>query len=78
MKIKVTNKLSNGEVIRNEHTIEQGCVYIELNGYTYYIDSDPDETIIHRWETDSDEDKSEEPIGWKDCMKEDFKFLTSN
>jgi len=60
----------------NQHvTIEQGCVYVELNGYTYYFDSSEDETIISRWETDNDEDKSEEPIGWKDVMKEEFKFL---
>jgi hypothetical protein len=76
MKIQITNRLSNGQVIRNEHTIEQGNVYIELNGYTYYIDSDPDETIIHRWETDSDADYCEEPKGWKDFMKDEFKFLT--
>jgi hypothetical protein len=61
----------------NEHTIiEQGCVYIELNGYTYYFDSSEDETIIHRWETDSEADYTEEPKGWKDCMKDEFKFLT--
>jgi hypothetical protein len=59
----------------NQHvTIEQGCVYVELNGYTYYFDGNEDETTILRWETDSEEG-IEEPNDWKDVSKVEFKFL---
>ncbi len=76
-KIKYMKVQINQLGIENQNiTIEEGSVYIELNGYTYYFDSSEDETIIRRWETDNNEDYSEEPKGWKDCTKVDFKFLT--
>ena len=32
------------------------CLYIELNGWTYYIDDSTNEQIIHKWNDDMEED----------------------
>jgi hypothetical protein len=68
MKVKITNQLSNGEVIRTEHIIESGNVRIVMGDYTYYIDdSIPNDAILVREltediETDYQYDNTEYPI----------------
>lgn len=67
MKVKITNQLRNGEVIRTEHIIERGNVRIEMGDYTYYIDdSIPNDPILVREltediETDYQYDNTEYP-----------------
>jgi len=54
----------------------QGGVYIEMGDYTYYFDdSIPDEPIIIRYLTESEDFDNSEVATWLSIHKPDFKFL---
>ena len=38
----------------------QECLYIEINGWTYYIDDSTNEQIMDKWVTGTEEDPPEE------------------
>ena len=38
----------------------QECLYIEINGWTYYIDDSTNEQIIDKWVTGTEEEPPEE------------------
>jgi|9_EtaG_2_1085328.scaffolds.fasta_scaffold82393_1 hypothetical protein len=38
----------------------QECLYIEINGWTYYIDDSTNEQIMDKWVTGSEEELPEE------------------
>ena len=37
----------------------QECLYIEINGWTYYIDDSTNEQIMDKWVTGTEEDNIE-------------------
>ena len=37
--------------------IREGCMYIELNGWTYYIDDSTNEQIIEKWKKGTEEEQ---------------------
>ena len=40
--------------------VREGCVYIELNGWTYYIDDSTNEQFMDKWVTGTEEEPPEE------------------
>ena len=38
----------------------QECLYIEINGWTYYIDDSTNEQIMDKWATGTEEEPPEE------------------
>lgn len=63
----------NGNLNRYTYEIEDGCAYIEINGFTYYVDDTAGEPYIIRYETDV-EDAAQQYPDWKNINGE-FKFL---
>tara|TARA_R100001086_G_scaffold205529_1_gene121354 strand:+ start:1750 stop:1887 length:138 start_codon:yes stop_codon:yes gene_type:complete len=39
--------------------VREGCVYIELNGWTYYIDDSTNEQIMDKWVTGTELEREE-------------------
>ena len=49
------NQHTTNQDISPEIDIRRGCIYIELNGWTYYIDDSTGEQIFEKWKNERNE-----------------------
>ena len=57
---KIQQRLSNITIKERDSMkidIREGCMYIELNGWTYYIDDSTNEQIIEKWKKGTEEEQ---------------------
>lgn len=72
MKVDIISRV-NGELNRYTYQIEDGCAYIEIDGFTYYADDTAGEPYIVRYESGVEDARQQQP-NWTNAEL-DFKFL---